>query len=359
MPDCLGALQGQVDEIIVVDTGSVDESATIASDYGAVVLRHVWDGNFAVPRNLGLDRAKGDWILYIDADEVLRVDGPPLRDRHVSQDILAGRVKFHVHSARTPYAEYRLFRNHPDLRFEGAIHETILPALRRMTGGEGVAVEEMFDVNLYHYGYEGDQTAKHARNLPILLEAIKADPNRPYLRLHAGSIHQDLGNIAEAEANFRRGLSLATRLADQPKFAVEGALCAHGLADVLTARGDTAGALNAIEDGLRLHRDNRSLAWLKARALLARGKFAAAEEIALTRLDEDPGSFFDPALAYPHALFAQDKAMLLGSIYLATKAFEKAAHWFGVVLEYEPDNLEATAKRALACSRVGSGAAEG
>ncbi|HWW55198.1 MAG TPA: glycosyltransferase, partial [Acidimicrobiales bacterium] len=62
---CLASISGVVDEVVVVDTGSTDDSVAVASGFGAVVLHHPWTGNFSEARNLGLDRATGDWILYI------------------------------------------------------------------------------------------------------------------------------------------------------------------------------------------------------------------------------------------------------------------------------------------------------
>src|SRR5213592_4364106 len=72
LPDCLASLTDVVDEVVLVDTGSVDSTVEIARAHGATVLHHVWRDDFSAPRNLGLDNARGRWILYIDADERLR-----------------------------------------------------------------------------------------------------------------------------------------------------------------------------------------------------------------------------------------------------------------------------------------------
>jgi len=60
-----------VDEIVMVDTGSTDESVAIAQSFGARVLYREWDGDFSAARNYGLDHMASRWILYIDADEYL------------------------------------------------------------------------------------------------------------------------------------------------------------------------------------------------------------------------------------------------------------------------------------------------
>src|SRR5438552_2548557 len=72
LPACLASLADVVDEVVLVDTGSVDRTVEIARAHGATVLHHSWSDDFSAPRNLGLDNARGRWILYIDADERLR-----------------------------------------------------------------------------------------------------------------------------------------------------------------------------------------------------------------------------------------------------------------------------------------------
>src|SRR3989338_8433001 len=70
---CLESLRSFVDEIIVVDTGSTDNTMEIARSYDAQVKHFTWIDNFSAARNESLRHASGDWILYIDADEVVNV----------------------------------------------------------------------------------------------------------------------------------------------------------------------------------------------------------------------------------------------------------------------------------------------
>lgn len=69
---CLMSLHGVVDEIVVVDTGSTDATATIAARYGATVVDIAWRDDFPAARNHAIERAGCDRLLYIDADERLR-----------------------------------------------------------------------------------------------------------------------------------------------------------------------------------------------------------------------------------------------------------------------------------------------
>lgn len=69
--NCLLSLKGWVNEVIVVDGLSSDDTVKIAKELGAVVYSHAFLGSFAAERNFGTDKASGDWVLQLDSDEVL------------------------------------------------------------------------------------------------------------------------------------------------------------------------------------------------------------------------------------------------------------------------------------------------
>ncbi len=68
---CLSSIQGLVDEIIIIDTGSTDGTKEIAKKFGAKVFDFKWNNNFSDARNFSLSKATGDWIFILDADEVI------------------------------------------------------------------------------------------------------------------------------------------------------------------------------------------------------------------------------------------------------------------------------------------------
>ena len=130
LPGCLEPSTQHVDELIVVDTGSTDRTVEIAESFGAKVLHFPWNGSFSDARNVGLDAATGDWILYLDADEhVVAEDAPKLRA------LLGETWREGFYLAETNYTggdesgpavthmALRLFRNRPEYRFVGRIHE--------------------------------------------------------------------------------------------------------------------------------------------------------------------------------------------------------------------------------------------
>jgi tetratricopeptide (TPR) repeat protein len=210
---CLASLEGIVDEIVVVDTGSSDESVAVAESFGARVLHRPWDGDFSAPRNLGLEHVTGDWVLYIDADEHL----VPTTRAHVEAELadpegrhVAMRVRLRTHHGYTPLREYRLWRHRPDVRFHGVIHETHVRALRAVAEREGLLIGDA-DLQLEHEGYEGDLTHKHHRNLPLLLQQLEDDPQRVYLWGELGRTRRELGDLDGALAAWEAGVAAARR----------------------------------------------------------------------------------------------------------------------------------------------------
>ena len=69
LPRSIESLKSAVNELIVVDTGSTDNTIEIAKSYGAKVIESTWQDDFSAPRNIAIENATGDWIIFLDADE--------------------------------------------------------------------------------------------------------------------------------------------------------------------------------------------------------------------------------------------------------------------------------------------------
>ncbi len=210
---CLESLRNLVDEIVVVDTGSRDASVDIALRHGAIVDHQPWQGDFATPRNRSLELASGEWILYVDADERIRAGDHDQRRRRIAAatDQAALRVRFVPRVGWTPYAEYRLWRHKPDVRFTGRIHESIVPSIHAAAERDGQLVTVSDVLTIDHLGYEGDQRHKHTRDEPILLAALEEHPERIFYYDHLARIYLDLDREDEAVAMWMRGIEVARR----------------------------------------------------------------------------------------------------------------------------------------------------
>ena len=155
---CLASLRGVMDEIVVVDTGSTDRTKEIAHAHGVEVFDFLWCDDFSAARNFALDRAHGEWILYIDADErIRRYDRSALERELSDESLVACTVRFHQKTGYTAYPEYRLFRHDDRLRFEGVMHETMLPSVMRVAEEEERRIGSSL-LTIDHLGYDGDQT---------------------------------------------------------------------------------------------------------------------------------------------------------------------------------------------------------
>lgn len=173
-----------VDEMILVDTGSTDNTRIIAEGYGARVLDVPWEDDFAQARNAALAEATGDWILVLDADEFLEPIRPVEFQRLLHDPAAAG-YRLRVSTSReggvaTDTCSLRLFRNHPDVRYRYPIHERIEPALEHWARGECLMVLDAPLTVIHDVQRVERQNVARERNLRILRKALAERPQEPY-----------------------------------------------------------------------------------------------------------------------------------------------------------------------------------
>jgi tetratricopeptide (TPR) repeat protein len=205
LPRCLEAVRPAVDEIIVVDTGSTDSTMEIARSFGARVIERPWTGSFAEPRNVSFDAATSDWIIYLDADEVLvaedverlrELTGQTWREAfHLIETSFVGELG---DGAAIVNTALRVFRNRPRYRFSGTIHEQIYTTLPSDAPGR----VGHSSVRIEHYGYLEDTRAvkdKSSRNLSLLLEQRHSGaPATPFLHFNLGCEYAAAGDALKA-----------------------------------------------------------------------------------------------------------------------------------------------------------------
>lgn len=122
LPSCLATVQG-ADEIIIVDTGSIDTTREIASAFTDKVYDFQWCDDFAKARNFALSKCTGDWVLSIDADELLDPDGIARIKELLSTE--KNSIGINMKSGNNSYHVPRLFKNIPSTKWKGKIHEVI------------------------------------------------------------------------------------------------------------------------------------------------------------------------------------------------------------------------------------------
>ncbi|HEY9622842.1 MAG TPA: glycosyltransferase [Crinalium sp.] len=203
LPRCLASAQPFVDEMIVVDTGSQDDTVAIAQQFGATVSTFEWCDDFAAARNFSLAQANGDWILVLDADEELVVQSA-LQPEHLNAnpDYLAYWLQLTdanvVNDELTPLYPVRLFRNLPELRYTSRFHEQLTYQQQSLTDQQ---LGFFRDFKILHYGYTEDQlrTKNIQRNIPILENIRQKEGLSLMLLATLLGIYQDMGQIEKSQ----------------------------------------------------------------------------------------------------------------------------------------------------------------
>ena len=174
LPACLESVKDVVDEIIVVDTGSVDDTSRIAQNYGARVVFHEWQDDFSKARNAALPFATGDWILILDADEQLAPGSGlilrqaiekgnfdfgllPLYDA-LTLEAQPSQIQQMPHLFKPPVFLHRLFIHDAGLTWKNKIHESV--TWLESPGRRGLRV----NAAIAHYGNIPEIRKKFSKN---------------------------------------------------------------------------------------------------------------------------------------------------------------------------------------------------
>jgi glycosyltransferase involved in cell wall biosynthesis len=212
LPACLDSVRGLAGETIVVDTGSTDRTREIAAEYGAETIPFDFTAvDFAGARNCAIGRARGEWILMLDADETLAPGGAAGIGKLVAEGRNAGYFLERVNrspEAEKPFTDHvvRLFPNRPGIRYRGRVHETVDASI--LAGGgklirTGIRIDHRF---------RADAEARRRKNrwyIEILQEEIAADPaDDSRLDFLAAEYHQlemyaEAAEVAERIAGVR------------------------------------------------------------------------------------------------------------------------------------------------------------
>lgn len=344
---CLQSLVGNVDEIVLVDTGSRDDTVAIARRYPVKLHHFAWCNDFSAARNHALAQATGDWILYIDADERLSIPDRGALDRQLADPRNVGlQVRFHPRVDWTAYEELRLFRNHPRIRFHGVIHERIQPGIEEMVRNEGREVGSS-SVELSHLGYEPDQRPKNPRNIPLLRDYLTREPERLYCWWHLGECLRMEGDDAAAIEAWSQGIAVMRKIPPERRIRGDG-ITFISLLKLLHDRGDPLDDIAA--EAIGMYPDNLVLQWVSAQLDVLRGNLDAARPVLEKLQAIDAETFFDPAISYDKALFRHHAAEALALCRFRSGDYRDAARLYRIAARTAPDaaSLEVRAKLAEA-----------
>lgn len=204
---CLASLKGRVDEIVVLDTGSTDGTPAIAEAAGAKVGRFAWVDDFSAARNAAARLATGDWILAIDADEVLD-PGDAAMLRRALRTRANGGYYVCQRNAQPDGGSFdnltlRLYQRHPEIGFTGRLHEDVTQSLDRL----GWPYPVLPTVVLRHDGYLAEailSADKLNRNFALALKDLEDSPAEPRAWLNLARSAQAAGFADAALEAYRK-----------------------------------------------------------------------------------------------------------------------------------------------------------
>jgi glycosyltransferase involved in cell wall biosynthesis len=213
---CLESVRSVVDEIVIVDTGSTDASVSIGRQFGARVVEVPWADDFSKARNAALREGHCDWVLFLDADEMLdKESAKTIAPLLTQSDVMGYDVRIwnyvlaltdrvlsrpatlnpHLLSAARMFPGYvehvnvRLFLRHCDIVFEGRVHEGVADRMKRL----GLRVLPAQFV-VHHLGIAEEKAEERSRKMEYYRQLgrrkLSDSPNdaRAYYELGLGEL---------------------------------------------------------------------------------------------------------------------------------------------------------------------------
>lgn len=275
---CLDPVAGLFDEIVIVDTGSRDNTRQVAQQFTQQVYDFPWYDDFSAARNESLRHANGDWIFWLDADDRLSPDnvvrlsatlgGLPACPAVFFMDTVC--ASQNVGDPERLISHPRLFSRHPQLRWTGRVHEQLRP----WPASLGFKIVSS-DVQVQHTGYSDSALSviKCRRDLRLLRMDFAIDPNEPMTLLHLGQVHAHLGQATSARKYLSRLLEIEQRPLPYMR-RVFSTLCDLALVDGLFQQ-----AVSIANQALNIFPGDPHISYLLAEALYELEQYAAAEHL--------------------------------------------------------------------------------
>jgi glycosyltransferase involved in cell wall biosynthesis len=195
---CLSHLKSVVDEQIVIDTGSTDRTVELAETFGAKVFHFDWIDDFSAARNYAIDKAKGDWIIFLDCDEYFSDSSIPIIKKYIRNinsntnidGILSEFINIDCNNnviSRAINVSPRIFRKKINIRYKNKVHEFLADEKREKLNFSVVCSNESNNLKILHTGYDKKivkDKNKNKRNINLLKKELDANPEDSHLNLY-------------------------------------------------------------------------------------------------------------------------------------------------------------------------------
>ena len=356
---CLASVKPYVDELVIVDTGSTDDTVAIAQQHGAKVSHFEWCNDFAVARNYACTLTTGDWILTLDADEELIALNPDWTAQLHNADsnhIKAFEIALRSNTAsETEMQTLRLFQNCVEIQYCDRYHE-YLTYKGQPLPTHHLHVKPLQGVEIIHYGYADDIIVeKSIGRLPMLEEIRATDGLSLMLLWTLSGMYEAIKSPEKAQGCYEEAWEhLLPHLLTGERFEDSRSVRSwlYSLAVRSLQAEDIETSQFICQQGSEWFPDFPPLTYLNGLIckLLAEPKPAIAYfEQCITAGQTDhyfKGEPFDQALItlYP--------ALELGAIYLSCSQFSNAIAAFTLALSFDPKHEQAQEQLAIAHKRL-------
>lgn len=277
---CLRSVCDQVDEIIIVDTGSTDQTVEICKSYGAQVFSYTWNHHFAEARNYGIERATGDWILWMDADEEMEVpQAQNLKQLLLSRSEIMAWIQLinyigeEVNKNEAHHiAHMRLFRNHLGIKFINAVHEML--NIVDLFPYYDFQTTPILPINIFHYGYMNKyiyNKRKSERNIHLLKNELQTENHSPWMKYHLANEYY---RLEEYETAFKYVNLAIVHFLQQKKN--PPSLVYKLKYAILITLGSAEGAWQAIDKAIQMYPDYVDLHFYKGVIYFLKGWYDKA-----------------------------------------------------------------------------------
>ncbi|ASW43117.1 glycosyltransferase [Clostridium isatidis] len=338
--EALMALKNKIDyEIIIVDTGSEDNTIHIAKQYTNKVFKKEWTGNFSEMRNYSISKCKGEWILVLDADEVLENPNELIKF-FKAKDVKkfnSATIKFKnmITNKENDYligTLVRLFRNRKEFYYTGRVHEQ--PKILEPT--------KLTNITLIHYGYSRESfnlmNYKYERNLKLLLEDLKEDNNNPYTYFQLAQTYGMANMPDKAYESISKAFELIKDVKDKSKYLY----IYHLLSMYLNSIGEYERTIELCKEALSYRKEHLDFYYFigKAYSLLndyKKAEYYYDEYFKLHKKLEE--GYIVEDISVSNISFAKKKEMLKERIVLAFKS-KDYDYIINNYLLYNEDDIE-------------------
>lgn len=209
---CLDSIKEISDEIIIVDTGSTDRTIEICKSYCAKIIQYKWNNDFSEARNISIDYATKDYILFLDADEEIPKEDlikikNLLSSNNLSEGYFLRLVNIIKETNVGDYVVFRLFKNNKNYRFKGKVHEQVANSIQEYNKCNCI---KTLDVRIFHYGYDPNTTdiqSKYKRNISIL-KNYEDEERDAYYYYVLGNEYSRIKDFENAIASYEKSIKV-------------------------------------------------------------------------------------------------------------------------------------------------------